>query len=236
MLQDSSFQSGNVLSETEVSSDERPSAVEPIMSYRNCSHNKLLPLMKTPKHLQFNPFVLEGYRPQMNAWDCLISLTYLHNETINILSHGLPLLYAIWNLPSLLPWEDISFPILPYFHAAATVSPWLGSSIYHLFMNHFSGEDTYERLLQWDVVGVWVTQSCGGFTTVFVGIVCLPWPIRLLILGIYLLFALKSLHAAVFAVGPWERRSSFAAMFIMRIGVILLRLSPYGGGHPEAVF
>lgn len=52
-------------------------------------------------------------------------------------------------------------PVLPYFHAAATVCPWLGSSIYHLFMNHYSGYPTYERLLQWDVAGVWVTQSCG---------------------------------------------------------------------------
>lgn len=46
-------------------------------------------------------------------------------------------------------------------------------------------------------------------------------------------FALKALHAAVFAVGPWERRISFAAMFIMRLFVLLVRYSPYGGGHPE---
>lgn len=74
---------------------------------------------------------------------------------------GLPLLYAIWSLPSLLPWNEMPLPVLPYFHAAATVCPWLGSSIYHLFMNHHSGYPTYERLLQWDVAGVWVTQSCG---------------------------------------------------------------------------
>lgn len=48
-------------------------------------------------------------------------------------------------------------------------------------------------------------------------------------------FALKALHAAVYAVGPWERRISFAAMFIMRICVLCVRYSPYGGGHPEVI-
>lgn len=49
---------------------------------------KLLLFDAMPKHLQFNPFVYTGYRQQMNAWECIVSLTYLHNETINILSHG----------------------------------------------------------------------------------------------------------------------------------------------------
>lgn len=49
---------------------------------------KLLRFDAMPRHLQFNPFVHTGYRPQMNAWECIASLTYLHNETINILSHG----------------------------------------------------------------------------------------------------------------------------------------------------
>lgn len=52
------------------------------------SSTKLLCIDAMPKHLQFNPFVYTGYRPQMNAWECIVSLTYFHNETINILSHG----------------------------------------------------------------------------------------------------------------------------------------------------
>lgn len=49
---------------------------------------KLLELELMPKHLQFNPFVHTGYRPQMNTWECIKSLTYFHNETLNILTHG----------------------------------------------------------------------------------------------------------------------------------------------------
>ncbi|CAL1282481.1 unnamed protein product [Larinioides sclopetarius] len=204
--------------------------------FKNQMPSKLLKFTVMPKHLQFNPFVYTGYRPQMNSWECIMSLTYLHNETLNILTHGLPLLYALWSLPKLLPWNEMPLPILPYFHAAATVCPWLGSSIYHLFMNHHSGVKTYERLLQWDVAGVWVTQSCGGFSSIFVGTMCLPGPIRYLLLLIYISFAIKALHAAVYARGPWQRRISFAAMFIMRLLILCLRYTPYGGGHTEALY
>lgn len=41
-----------------------------------------------PKHLQFNPYIFTGYRPLLSVWGCLNSLFYLHNETINILTHG----------------------------------------------------------------------------------------------------------------------------------------------------
>lgn len=41
-----------------------------------------------PKHLQFNPYIFTGYRPMLSVWGCLNSLFYLHNETINILTHG----------------------------------------------------------------------------------------------------------------------------------------------------
>lgn len=41
-----------------------------------------------PRHLQFNPYVKTGYRPLLSAWGCIHSLFYLHNETVNILTHG----------------------------------------------------------------------------------------------------------------------------------------------------
>lgn len=41
-----------------------------------------------PRYLQFNPYVLTGYRPLQNVSECLHSLFYFHNETFNILTHG----------------------------------------------------------------------------------------------------------------------------------------------------
>lgn len=41
-----------------------------------------------PKHLQFNPHILTGYRPLSDVWGCMSSMWQLHNETINIVTHG----------------------------------------------------------------------------------------------------------------------------------------------------
>lgn len=41
-----------------------------------------------PGYLQFNPYVLTGYRPLQNVSECFGSLFYFHNETFNILTHG----------------------------------------------------------------------------------------------------------------------------------------------------
>jgi hypothetical protein len=49
---------------------------------------QLLQWEDMPKHLQFNPYVKTGYRPLLSAWGCIHSLFYLHNETVNILTHG----------------------------------------------------------------------------------------------------------------------------------------------------
>jgi hypothetical protein len=49
---------------------------------------RLLHWRDMPQHLQFNPYVLTGYRPLQGWADCVRSLFYFHNETINILTHG----------------------------------------------------------------------------------------------------------------------------------------------------
>jgi hypothetical protein len=42
-----------------------------------------------PAYLQFNQYVLRGYRPpNLTGKQCLMSLLYFHNETINIMTHG----------------------------------------------------------------------------------------------------------------------------------------------------
>lgn len=55
---------------------------------RTTKKSHLLQWKDMPKHLQFNPYIFTGYRPLLSVWGCLNSLFYLHNETINILTHG----------------------------------------------------------------------------------------------------------------------------------------------------
>lgn len=42
-----------------------------------------------PGYLRFNPFILTGYRaPELTSSQCIASLCYFHNETVNIMTHG----------------------------------------------------------------------------------------------------------------------------------------------------
>ncbi|XP_033300236.1 progestin and adipoQ receptor family member 4 isoform X2 [Bombus bifarius] len=58
-----------------------------------------------PQHLQFNPHIRTGYRPLMTVGQCLRSLFYIHNETVNIITHGFAILYMLLTIPQLLPWN-----------------------------------------------------------------------------------------------------------------------------------
>uniref|UniRef100_A0A182UBD8 Progestin and adipoQ receptor family member 4 n=1 Tax=Anopheles melas TaxID=34690 RepID=A0A182UBD8_9DIPT len=108
----------------------------------------LLEWKDMPQHLQFNPYVLTGYRPLQGVKGCLSSLFYVHNETINILTH----------VPAMMPWEK-DYRFLSWCHLVGSVAPWCGSFVYHLFMNLENGEGIYYRLLQLDMLGIWISQS-----------------------------------------------------------------------------
>lgn len=56
---------------------------------RNSSENLFLQRwVDMPRHLQFNPHIRTGYRPLMTVRQCIGSLFYIHNETVNIMTHG----------------------------------------------------------------------------------------------------------------------------------------------------
>ncbi|KAF5284490.1 hypothetical protein FQA39_LY17025 [Lamprigera yunnana] len=163
-----------------------------------------------PRHLQFNPYIFTGYRPLLSIWGCLNSLLYLHNETINIFTHGkvnyvpllqsltcpsfchpinprvcdfsnslntylfsdvsinflncpyfisIPIVYILLSIPNMKPWTRSDLRFLTWCHVIGSISPWVGSFVYHLFMNLERGENIYYRLLQLDMLGIWICQS-----------------------------------------------------------------------------
>uniref|UniRef100_T1JHI6 Progestin and adipoQ receptor family member 4 n=1 Tax=Strigamia maritima TaxID=126957 RepID=T1JHI6_STRMM len=196
---------------------------------------QLLSLPDVPLYLQFNRYIFTGYRPQMSWYECLKSLFYWHNETLNILTHGIPLVFLVLSIPAMLPWHQITIPVLPYTHVLATISPWLGSFIYHVFMNHHKGENLYYCLLRLDMFGIWVTQSLGALTTVSASTFCLGAFLRYCILASYTFLSAIALYKALVAADPWQRRLSFTLQFCFRIVLFCIRLSPFGGGDPASI-
>lgn len=76
---------------------------------------------------------------------------------------GLPIVYILVTVPGLLPWgsQGPLAAFLSWCHLIGAVSPWIGSFFYHLFMNLDKGESIYKKLLQLDMLGIWISQSFG---------------------------------------------------------------------------
>ncbi|XP_043289690.1 progestin and adipoQ receptor family member 4 [Venturia canescens] len=190
-----------------------------------------------PRHLQFNPHIKTGYRPLTTFVGCILSLFYLHNETVNILTHGLAILYVLVTVPYLLPWSAQGYftGFLSWCHLIGAVSPWIGSFLYHLFMNLNHGEAVYMRLLKLDMLGIWVCQSVGAIPMIAASVHCLPSVLWHLCIMAYCCLSLWGLFKAMRAKSPWERRLCFSPPFMMRMFFLALRCFRIGGGNPEAL-
>ncbi|CAH2085667.1 unnamed protein product [Euphydryas editha] len=83
----------------------------------------------------------------------------------NLFYAGVSLVFMIAVLPGLLPWSGGGGGAGAWFlslcHLLGALAPWCGSFLYHLFMNHTQGASLYHKLLQLDMLGIWVSQSIG---------------------------------------------------------------------------
>ena len=187
--------------------------------------NRLLKLTEVPSYLRFNPWILRGYRsPDLSTIECLLSLLYLHNETINILSHTIPLLYCMAFLSSMIWRQTLITIILSYCHCLGLMSWAFGSSTYHLFMNHKSGEKCYYRLLQCDMFGIWITQSVGAVPAIYSSCIAFPLWFQYLFIGLYAILSIFSLKYGMLADSAWKRPASFTLLFLMRVVAFILRI------------
>ena len=123
-----------------------------------------------------------------------------------------------------MPWDEINHPLLAYSCVLGSVSSWVGSSIYHLFMNHEKGEPLYHQLLQFDVIGIWITQTIGASTTLYVSVVSYNIAIQIAFLLFYVIFSIKSLNDVVMATSAPARVLGFASLVVMRIIAFALRI------------
>ncbi|KAL1395059.1 hypothetical protein pipiens_002928 [Culex pipiens pipiens] len=134
----------------------------------------------------------------------------------------------------MMPWEK-EYRFLSWCHLVGSVAPWCGSFVYHLFMNLELGEGMYYRLLQLDMLGIWISQSFGALPMVTATVYCLGWPIKWFIIISYSLLCIWGLFKAMTASSPWQRRICFLLPFTMRILLTVLRISKVGGGNPTSL-
>ncbi|CAH2242358.1 jg19970 [Pararge aegeria aegeria] len=90
-------------------------------------------------------------------------MRHANGTKIASLKARISLVYILAVLPGLLPWGGGGGGAGAWFlslcHLLGALAPWCGSFLYHLFMNHTQGASLYHKLLQLDMLGIWVSQS-----------------------------------------------------------------------------
>ncbi|KAJ3173530.1 hypothetical protein HDU88_002616 [Geranomyces variabilis] len=137
-----------------------------------------VPIMDMPEWYVDNVFLLRGYRRITNSYlGCVKSLTYLHNETGNVLSHGfgalgfviLAHLFYGWLTVETGTWADVL--IMGAFFLGAVVCLGL-STTFHLCCCHSRGVAAI--WLRGDYVGI-VTLIMGSLVpSIYYGFFCNP--------------------------------------------------------------
>lgn len=95
--------------------------------------------------------------------DGLITFLFCRRKRLCVCISGFAILYMLVTVPLLLPWntKGTLVGILSWCHLIGAVSPWVGSFLYHLFMNVNYDEVFYRTLLKVDMIGIWLCQSFG---------------------------------------------------------------------------
>ena len=143
------------------------------------------------------------------------------------------LVYFALFMPKRIPWGVIGSNGLCLFFAIslifATIAPWFGSTIYHLFMNFRSdsknGQSIYNKLLSFDVMGIWISQTFGALLLVFMSVIDLDAPFKWAYLSAYLLLSVRSLYDVLYVGGRLRRRLGFSSLVLMRFISLCLRIA-----------
>ncbi len=148
--------------------------VSPEPEPRQLLSNSQIPLWYT------DSFILTGYRPVTHSVKfCFNSLTYLHNETVNIYSHLIPAFCAVILASLVSSYFRATFPkatrsdrLAFEVYLATSVVCFTVSSLYHTLLCHSRYyRDLWVRL---DYVAI-VFQILGSFVSgIYIGFYCEP--------------------------------------------------------------
>ncbi|KAE8445791.1 hypothetical protein EG329_012849 [Mollisiaceae sp. DMI_Dod_QoI] len=142
---------------------------------------QLLRFEDLPAWYQDNPSVHTAYRPvSYSSIPCFHSLTYLHNETLNIYTHLIPAILSIFVQVYIQALITDHFPrastrdrlVFGANILAGMVTMTL-STCYHMLMNHsFHVSSLFLRI---DYVGILTLILGSFFSGIFVGFYCEPF-------------------------------------------------------------
>ena len=143
---------------------------------------------------------------------------------------GVPCLLILVLLPLMTNSACLSQPLWFASHYFACVAPFFASPLYHLFMCHESGERTYNRLLAFDLCGVWCTNAFGYLCAIRAMLYCHPLWSQLTLFS-YVSITVYILYHILVATTAAARLKPLLAFGVTRCLLLLVRLTLIAFGH-----
>ncbi|CAL8072943.1 unnamed protein product [Orchesella dallaii] len=138
-----------------------------------------LSLKEAPHYLTFNPYITGGYRNNLAPVECIKSLFWWTNETLNIWSHLLGFgfffsltvydILGLTNLPTTQPWDQTIFSLLLICFQACMIL----SAAYHVFC--CCSEKSYRQWLTADLLGVSLSLVAIYISGIYFAFSCVPF-------------------------------------------------------------
>mmetsp|Transcript_4878 Transcript_4878/g.7971 ORF Transcript_4878/g.7971 Transcript_4878/m.7971 type:complete len:377 (+) Transcript_4878:293-1423(+) len=135
-------------------------------------------------------YVQVAYRPQLTFLQCLASMFWWHNETINIWSALVLAIMNLWWIEQGIeqhPGMGLDVQAILWLHGCLRSFCWLASWTFHTFMPMDPGTSSY--LCIFDYAGCFITILGYGTSTVYLNLYCYPvWLVLCEIVGAVLIF------------------------------------------------
>ncbi|KAK4289845.1 hypothetical protein Pmani_037218 [Petrolisthes manimaculis] len=115
-------------------------------------------ITRAPAFLRFNPYIRKGYRSTLDLTQCLYSILWCHNETVNIWTHvfGFGVFVCLFVYDAVVVFGQLRGThhdaLVVTFVLLSFMLCMLLSSLYHTFNCH--SQETYTRWLTYDIFGI----------------------------------------------------------------------------------
>lgn len=192
---------------------------------------QVVKIEETATFLRFNRHINSGYRMHpLPMKDALYSMVgYLHNETANIYTHLFgAVLFTYFILTNSKEWKNnnLHYASITIYDVSSAVCLFF-SVAYHTLMNSAPSEKEYQRLMLFDMYGIWFINTGAAFSLSYT---LLPCSSSLVHLGLIVVPAVCSLlWIMLFSKTPMQRVLAFgmcwALRFLTIVGTYVLDLA-----------
>jgi adiponectin receptor len=183
-----------------------------------------------PPYSADGPYIMTGYRAQLNGLDCLKSMFYWHNQTINIWTSIMLMIFNLWLTAHYTTDMPNIFFAFFWLQGILRAICWFNSWAYHTFSCNC--EYVAKTLCKADYIGCYLTPLGMGSNIVFIELYCHRiWQVSLLSIGGIAIFAATIVSTMPFyQTEEYRNMRMYLSLFSTLpylIGLSLTRISPY---------